>query len=150
MAVASPALAGVERHQTQTGKLTVEVSTGYVHTFDVAVNPCDGSFTGTEFSAQLDANETIKGSLIDGAALLRGRVHRRVEPPRLQVVPTSPGATDTWIPAGDSFFGVFAVKSSGLSDVTTSTWKNHGEYVSAQPEADREAASESCIGKPIK
>ena len=46
---------------------------------------------------------------------------------------------------GDSF-----QLTGTLGTLTTSTWKNHGEYVSSQPEELREAASESCIGKPIR
>ena len=99
-----------ERYQTQTGKLNVEVSTGYFHTFDVAVNPCDGSFTGTGFSAQLNANETIKGSLINGQLSFEATYTDQSNYPGYKWFTTSPGATGTSIPAGDSFFGVFSAE----------------------------------------
>ena len=49
--------------------MTVALNNGNVHTFEVVLNPCDNSFTGTGVSNQLPnvfVTETIKGSLNTG------------------------------------------------------------------------------------
>jgi hypothetical protein len=60
---------------------------------------------------------------------------------------TSPGATNTPIPALDTLGTHFQVTWS-LTNVTTSNYKNHGEYVSSK--GGGSDAAHSCIGMPIK
>ena len=67
------ASADVERHQVQTGKITVTLPEyNLVHTFkDVVVNPCDdGSFTGISGTRNVggvveEVSGTIKGGKVD-------------------------------------------------------------------------------------
>jgi hypothetical protein len=61
----------VSRYQTSTGTLTVNLPQyGLVHTFQVDMNRCDNSFTGSGVSYQHPefggTTETIKGSLNKG------------------------------------------------------------------------------------
>jgi hypothetical protein len=141
MAVASFASAGVDRYQVATG-LTVSALGGtYVHTYQLTNNPCDGtgSFTGTGGIASLPLSETINGKLSGQNIKINGTYLGNYNPGY------------TWNYDGP-LSGGNASDSMGQTvpltfTVTTSNFKNHGEYVSSMGGGDD--AAHSCIGMPI-
>ena len=146
MAVASFASAGVARYQVATGLTVTGAFNGgtYVHTYTLTdSNPCDGSFTGTGGIASL-------GRL--------GRDHqrnaRRPEHHHQRGVPDSYLTPRyTWHYDGPLSGGGTYTDSHGNQTVTvtfavtTTNFKNHGDYVCSQGGGDD--AAHSCIGMPI-
>ena len=149
--------ADVARYQTQTATFTVTQPYGEVgqwqdvwtHDFNVNVNPCDGTFTGT--GSQFDNNgnfyayETVTGSFSGGKVSLTAT--RTVDPVvwTLKDAPTdnntvTPATTDPVVPWDVEMM----VSQPQFSDATH--YKNHGEYVSQTGGAD---AAHSCIGMPV-
>ena len=138
MAVVASASADVPRYQTQTGTLTVtlEPTYGYVHQFNITLNPCDNSFTGTGSSVGNVAAEHITGTLVDGI---------------LAYSATYDGSAYSWSYSGPLAGGT-AADSTGLHFGITSTltdllapgaYKNHGDFVKQGGDP------ESCIGRPV-
>ena len=143
LAVPAVASADVDRHQEQTGKITVTLPEyNLVHTFtDVTVNPCDdGAFTGVSGSRDVGeitevVNGTIKGGVVEFSA-----TYDSVQENGYSWHTTTPG---------------HAIDSNGLNfdiDIDTSglgstNWKNHGQFVKANP--DKNDAAHSCIGMPV-
>jgi hypothetical protein len=151
LAVVASASADVPRYQTQTGTLTVQLDVHpFPHTFNVDVNPCDGSFTGTGVSAQgLQVTETIKGSLIDDQLSFEATYtgDAAAAYPGYKWGTTSAGALGASIPGWDTLNTHFHVTAS-LGDLTNSSnYKNHGQYVKAM--GGGADAAQSCIGMPI-
>jgi hypothetical protein len=147
--VAATASAGVERYQTKTGTLTVNLPQyGLVHTFQVDMNPCDNSFTGTGFTHQggLTSNETIKGELKDGQLSFRATYTDDSQVPGYEWWTTSAGATGAGIPAFDTWEQSFNVTWK-LDNLTKSDYKNHGDYVKSM--GGGADAAHSCIGMPL-
>jgi ABC-type oligopeptide transport system substrate-binding subunit len=140
--IAGTASADVQRHQEpQTGTITVTWG-GFVHVFNVAVNP-DGSFTGTGTSVQfgLVLNENIVGTLTNGnltyMATYDGTPY---DPYSWSYDGTAAGgmASDSW----DEHLPITVAY-----DLTSSTYKSHGDYVSSQ--GGGSDAAHSDIGKPV-
>jgi hypothetical protein len=158
MAVASAASAGVSRYQTSTGTLTVTLPTlgNLVHTFQVELNPCDNSFTGTGSSVQnipWPINETIKGTLNNGLLSFEATYGNEAAafPGWEQFAgykwfTTAPGTANA-LTATDSLGTPAFTANWTLKNVKTSDYKNHGEYVSSQ--GGGSDAAHSCIGMPI-
>ena len=156
MAVVSSASAGVERYQTQSMTITAVQPEGAVgqwqnvwtHTYNVTLNPCDGSFSGTgSLSGTLSgpySNETITGHL-DGNAVSftatrpDGVVYSLSNAPLNNTTVTMATSTPQ-VPWALEF------KVSATTKAT-SNFKNHGDYVSSQ--GGGSDAAHSCIGMPI-
>ena len=66
MAVASYASAsGVARYQVENATLMVKLSPDNVHYYDIFVNPCDGTFTGSATGAGVNGGfESIVGTMV--------------------------------------------------------------------------------------
>ena len=157
MAVASSASAGVARYQTQSMTITAVQPEGAVgqwtnvwtHTYNVELNPCDGSFSGVgslrgHDQRRHNSTETIKGHL-DGDAVSftatrsDGVVYSLSNAPLDNTTVTL--ATSTPVVPWDLEFKVSATKTN------TSNYRNHGEYVSQK--GGGADAAHSCIGMPI-
>jgi hypothetical protein len=158
MAVASSASAGVERYQTSKGTLTVNLPSlgNLVHTFQVEMNPCDNSFTGAGSSVQSipwPINEKIEGSLKDGKLSFEatygpeaGQFPGWEQFAGYKWFTTAPGTAETLTATDSLGTAPFQAKWT-LTSMTTSNYKNHGEYVSSQ--GGGSDAAHSCIGMPI-
>ncbi len=155
----APAMASangsVSRYQTETLAIHANFyGAGTPHDFTVTLNPCDGTFTGTgivnwEGDHEL---ESITGSYANGTISWTATYLPGSERPGWvwQLDPTS-------VARDGSFSGIGAITYpfslpgqtvSGTVRVTsTSSYANHGAYVSANPGAD---AAHSCIGMPIQ
>ncbi len=159
--IGSASAAGVERHQMQTMTITAvqpedtyhQWDNVWTHTYNVTLNPCDGSFSGTG-SQVGDINgsygtQTVKGSL-DGDTISLAATR-------------SDGITWTMAgPIGDTLVAKVLNADGSLLETedaiefrvskptTTSTtnYKNHGEYVKAM--GGGADAAHSCIGMPIR
>ena len=156
MAVASFASAGVARYQSQSMTLTAVQPEGAVgqwqnvwtHTYNVTLNPCDGSFSGDgSLSGTINgfySNETITGHLDGNAVSFTATRPDGVEY-SLSNAPldntTVTLATSTPTVQFDLEFKVSATMKA------TSDYKNHGEYVASQ--GGGSDAAHSCIGMPI-
>jgi hypothetical protein len=156
MAVASFASAGVARYQSQSMTLTAVQPEGAVgqwqnvwtHTYNVTLNPCDGSFSGDgSLSGTINgfySNETITGHLDGNAVSFTATRPDGVEY-SLSNAPldntTVTLATSTPTVPFDLEFKVSATMKA------TSDYKNHGEYVASQ--GGGSDAAHSCIGMPI-
>ena len=143
LAVASFASASVERYQMATGLTVTATFNGvtYVHTYDLTSNPCDGtgSFTGTGGIPSLPLSETVNGTLDGQNITIHGAYLGNYNPGY------------TWDYSGP-LSGGNASDSMGQTvpltfKVTTSNFKNHGDYVSSQ--GGGSDAAHSCIGMPV-
>jgi hypothetical protein len=154
--LAVPALssASVARYQTETATLTTTLTNfGFVHTFHITVNPCDSTFSGTGSSYQPSEGgtvvEKINGTLnSDGTVNFKSTYQSNGIFPGYQWgVTNAPvdGTTPTDLTDTMNEQGVHTV--STLNNVSLSTYKNHGDYVSSQGGGDD--AAHSCIGMPI-
>jgi hypothetical protein len=157
MGVVSSASAGVERYQTQSMTITAVQPEGAVgqwqnvwtHTYNVELNPCDGSFSGVgSVSGTLNgfySNERITGHL-DGndvsftATRPDGLVYSLSNAPLDNTTVTL--ATST--PVAPWVLEFTVSKTLGAS----STYKNHGDYVSSM--GGGADAAHSCIGMPVR
>jgi hypothetical protein len=152
-----PALASadVQRYQMENATLTTTLTNfGFVHTYNIAINPCTDTFGGTGTSYQPteggSTNETINGTLNnDGtvsftANYLQGGIFPGYQwgVNNAPVDGTTP--TDMW----DTFQeqGVHTV-STLSTPVNATTYQNHGQYVSSV--GGGADAAHSCIGMPI-
>jgi hypothetical protein len=145
-----PALASadVQRYQGEHATLAVAMpQQGWVHTYKIELNPCDGTFTGTGSSQQTagTTNEAITGTLNNNtvsfnATYLPGGIFPGYT---WGVKSAQLGAqVNYWDAWGQELPTV-----STLSNATFTTYKNHGDYVSsAGGGAD---AGHACIGMPI-
>jgi hypothetical protein len=142
---AAPALAangGVDRYQVGTTTYTVAVLDTYIHTFVVTANPCDGSIAVTGSTA-VDSGyyttETVTGTLTAGvisfSAVYDG--------------PYNPGFAwaGSFPVAGGALSGDFTGTVTA-APATFTTYRNHGDYVSAM--GGGADAAHSCIGMPVK
>ena len=142
MAVAAFASAGVERYQTQSMTITAvqpkdsigQWTNVWTHTYNVVLNPCDNTFTGTgqavgTGSSGVYTDETITGHF-DGTTLrftatsprrrhqVRGENGRSTTDGDARVT-TNPGSPGPRV-------------QRQRDDGCTSNYKNHGDYVSSQ------------------
>jgi hypothetical protein len=150
--------ADVARYQTQTYTFTAIQPYGAVgqwqnvwtHNFTVTVNPCDGTFTGTgkqyDNQGAFFADETVTGSFNGNTINLNVTRPSDNVAWSLTNAPTDDNTvtlatTDPVVPWNVEF------KVSQPKFTGTSTFKNHGEYVSSMGGGDD--AAHSCIGMPI-
>jgi hypothetical protein len=141
--VAATASADVPRHQAQTGTITVNWAGGLIHVFHVTVNPCDGSFTGTGTSQQgVELNENVVGTLRDGDLTYVATYH------------DTPYDDYSWGYDGPAAGGMASDSWGQHLPITvtydlgsSTTYKNHGDYVSQM--GGGADAAHSCIGMPI-
>jgi hypothetical protein len=156
LAIAAPtAGADVARSQLQSATLTVTLNNGNVHVFQVVLSPCDGSFTGTGTSDQgpLQVTETIVGQIWSGQLSFRATYtgDAAVQFPGYEWFTLAPGLLAGPIEAQDNTFpGTFLVFGSLSTLTDASSYRNHGEYVAAQPQGSRDTAATSCIGMPVQ
>ena len=156
MAVIASASAGVERYQTQSMVITAVQPEGAVgqwdnvwtHTYNVTLNPCDGSFSGTgALSGTINgfySNETINGHL-DGNAVS----FSASRPDGLEYsLSDAPLGNSTVTLATSSPVAPWRSSSRSARRRHTSNYKNHGDYVSQA--GDKADAAHSCIGMPIR
>jgi hypothetical protein len=126
-ALAVPAaMADVARFQGSVMNFTL--STG--STLSIVVSPCDGSFLGTlttaGVSSPVSGKMTGTAVTFDGAnATLNGTL------------------TTTGLASGTTALGT-------LSSSSTTSFANHGAFVSSVPPSERSQAAHSCIGMPVK
>ncbi len=149
LAFAAPALAGPPRYQWVYGTLEANVNnSAYIHDYPVTLNPCGPggtySFSGTvngTIAAIPTLNEAISFTMtgLDSSSIIT--FHSSYAPgtynPTYQwnyMGPMSGGSADA---------GVFSVVWT-LKNVTYSTFRNHGEFVTSGGDP------ESCIGRPIE
>jgi hypothetical protein len=147
-ALAAPTFAatgGTDRYQIGTTPYTVLVMSGgntYEHDFVVTTNPCDGtlSITGsTPANSGYYTTETVTGTLTAGVISFTATYDG----------PYSPGYqwSGSFPVAGGALSGEFTgTVSAGTT--TTTTFKNHGDYVSSM--GGGSTAAHSCIGMPLK
>ncbi len=154
---AGVASADVARYQLETATFTATQPAGQVgqwasiwtHDFDVAINPCDGTFSGTAKQyypgGAFYADETVTGTL--GTNSISLTVVRATDPVTWSLTNAlyTPFVNlATTVPAVD-----FPVEFKVTRPVIplTSDYKNHGQYVKAMGGGDD--AAHSCIGMPI-
>jgi hypothetical protein len=142
LTVAASALADVPRYQTQTATLTANVLSGaYVHVYEITINPCDGSFTGTGGITSLALNENVSGTL-DGSTIDFNATYTTYNP-GYEWSYDGPLAGGTGYGPGQTFSVTFS-----LANVTNETdYKNHGQYVKEM--GGGSDAAHSCLGMPL-
>jgi hypothetical protein len=161
MAVASAASAKVERYQELNMTFIAQQPAGevagtfWVHTFNVTLNPCDGSFEGTGsqtnviglypsattvtgetdgetisfFAKREDGVQFWLNDAVLGGEQAQGGVGVVIDPP----------PSDSWQ------MWTVDVDVDKTKDATD--YKNHGDFVRHAP--DKNDAAHSCIGMPI-
>jgi hypothetical protein len=159
MAVVSSASADVARYQTQTMTFTAVQPEGAVgqwndvwtHTYNVTLNPCDNSFSGTgspqvgTTSGPYGTGETITGHLngdsvsFTATRLVDGVAYSLANAPL-------DGNTVTLATSNPVVAWPLEFKVS-KSNVVSSNYRNHGDYVSQM--GGGADAAHSCIGMPI-
>lgn len=157
---AAPAMAAgsVARYQTTTYTITSSIveAPGADHTYSVTQSPCDGSISGTGqgLNGNNDVTESITGSL-SASQLVFHAVYTSVPSSWNQsfvgyyydvtaTVASDGSYTGT---ATDSLGGHYTVVGNVIKG-TTSSYANHGQYVSSQ--GGGSDAANSCIGMPVQ
>jgi len=155
MAVASSASADVERYQEQ--KLTIiavqPAGEGgvWTHTYNVTLNPCDGSFKGTGSQVGTTTGlypyattitgvtdgETITFTAERADGLSFGLSNAVLDGTTVSLATSNPVVP--WALE-------FTVDVTSM--VPSTDYKNHGDYV--KQAGDKADAAHSCIGKPIR
>jgi len=161
-ALAAPSLASadVARYQSQTATFTTTQPAGafsqfdnvWTHNYKVTINPCDNTFSGTGVETGQDQNgsktfnETVTGTFnADGTtSLVNTRDDGVVWSLTNAKTDDSVTLAQLLAPAGPS---LLEFKVTPRVITSTSTYKNHGEYVSSQ--GGGSDAAHSCIGMPI-
>ncbi len=160
MAVVSSASAGVERYQMQTMTITAvqpedeygQWTNVWTHTYNITLNPCDGSFSGvgsqvgtlggaygTEtVTGQLDGNTvSFTATRSDGITwAMTGQIGDTL-------IATVLNADGSVLETEDAI----EFRVSKTAPIATTKYKNHGEYVKAM--GGGADAAHSCIGMPI-
>jgi hypothetical protein len=157
LVVPSVASADVARYQEQSATFTATQPAGQVgqfdnvwtHTYNVTVNPCDGTFKGTGVQTDQQGvrffTEDVTGSFGDGKVTFSAHRDDAVEF-ALTDAPTD-STTVTLATSSPVVPWVLEFKVSPPTFTNTTTYKNHGQYVSAQ--GGGADAAHSCIGMPI-
>ena len=157
MALAATASADVPRYQTQSMTLTAVQPEGAVgqwqnvwtHTYNVELNPCDGSFTGVgSLSGTINgfySNETITGHL-DGNAVSFTATRPDGLEYSLSSAPLD-NSTVTLATSNPVVPWVLEFKV-GKTMTSASNYRNHGEFVASQ--GGGSDAAHSCIGMPVR
>jgi len=141
----------VARYQTMQATITssiVEVP-GADHMYTTTLNPCDGSFSGTGNGLNLNNGvvETISGSLSNGQLNFRGVYSTLIPGYYYDVTATvaSDGSyTGTVVDSQGSHYKVYGQ----VTETATSSFTNHGQYVSSA--GGGSDAAHSCIGMPMQ
>jgi hypothetical protein len=144
VAVTPLAQAGVAHYQFLTGTLDVHVGSaygGYDHSYTITMSPCDGSFVGTgQDTGKISG--TIAGNVINFTGVYTSGA-----------TPYNYSATGAYDPNTGAFTGTGTdSRNTSLTvdgqwnHLSQSTWKSHGDYVSAQGKGYHETATTSCIG----
>jgi hypothetical protein len=154
-----PALASadVQRYQMETAKFTVTQPQGEIgqwanvwkHDYSVTLNPCTNTFegTGTQYSTTdpFTGTETVSGTYANGKLTYTSLRNDGVSW-MLANAPTD----GTSVKLGAAIPAVswpLEFKVSPFVITNATNYKNHGAFVSSQP--DRDDAAHSCIGMPI-
>jgi hypothetical protein len=157
MAVASFASADVQRYQTQSMTITAvqpkdqvgQWTDVWTHTYNVTVNPCDGSFTGTGSVSGtgfgLLSTETITGHLDGNTVSLTATRNSDGFVYSLNNAPLD-GTTVSHATSNPSVSWPLEFHLTNTLGAS-SNYKNHGDYVSSQ--GGGSDAAHSCIGMPI-
>ncbi len=159
---ALPANADVQRYQEQYVKFRATVETHFFNDYEVTLNPCNYMFQGKGVCATpggTQCSQTISGS-IDNHVLSFTAEYFDVNSgnPLNYVWKYRSGNNfdiTTWMSSGvgsDSssnppFTNILRTMTEA-SQITTSHYRNHGDFVSQQ--SDKNDAAHSCIGKPIQ
>ncbi len=158
LAVASFASADVARYQTQSMTITAvqpkdtvgQFTDAWTHTYNVTVNPCDGSFSGTGSVSGTDygllGTETIAGTLNGNNTM--SYTATRVESGEIYSLTNAVLDGNTVALATSNPVVSFPITfhvSAKSTDLTH--FKNHGDYVSSN--GGGSDAAHSCIGMPI-
>jgi hypothetical protein len=161
VAAVAPALASadVQRYQTQDATFTLTQPAGQVgqwgnvwtHKITVQVNPCDNTFSGTGIESGQDQNgpstfnEKVTGKFGDGTVSLTVTRDDGV----VFALSNAPTDSNTVTLATSSPVVPQALefRVTEPTFANTSTYKNHGDYVSAM--GGGADAAHSCIGMPI-
>jgi hypothetical protein len=142
--VAGPVAAapgGVARNQITTTNYTILVLGTYIHNYQVVWNPCDETIAitgGTPVNSGYYTTETITGSLAGGVISFHSHYNGPWDP------------TYSWSGSFPVIGGALAGDYTGsvtLGSHVSTTWANHGAYVSSMGGGDDVA--HSCIGMPI-
>ena len=144
----APAVADVPRYQSMTFSLHTDVGPGIdAHNYAMAYNPCDGTVVGTGGDTVVGYDEELLCSLVGNALSCDGLIIGSIYDG--QTYTYAANLDLTGIPTiGTTVFAGFPYPTSfAVSNVANSTWKNHGAFVSANP--DKNDAAHSCIGMPI-
>jgi hypothetical protein len=157
IAFVGSASAGVARYQTQSMTITAvqpkdavgQWTDIWTHTYNVTLNPCDGSFTGTGSESGTGSgflgNETITGHR-DGTSVSFTATRDDGVVYSLSNAPLD-NSTVTLATSTPSVSWPLEFKV-GATPTSTSNYKNHGDYVSSQ--GGGSDAAHSCIGMPIQ
>jgi hypothetical protein len=155
------AAGGVQRYQSETLTITAWLSAANYHVYTVNLNPCDGTFSGSgsgfDIIASPYVSETITGSYVNSMLSLSsiytsgswGNPYSWTISPADTVSIDSPTTLtiSTWTdPAQTVSAGQYSVVMT-VHVQNSSSYRNHGDYVSANPGRD---AAHSCIGMPIQ
>ena len=157
MAVASSASAGVSRYQMQSMTITAVQPEGAVgqwsnvwtHTYNVTLNPCDGSFSGDgsmvgTMNGPYNSPEKIAGHLDGNAVSFTATRSDGVQYSLLN----APLDNSTVTLASSTPMVPWALEFKvGTTMGSSSNYKNHGDYVGSQ--GGGSDAAHSCIGMPI-
>ena len=161
LAVPALASASVDRYETQDATFTTTQPAGqfgqfdnvWTHNYNVKINPCDNTFSGTGIETGQDGNgpathnETVTGTFnADGSTSLvntrdDGVVWSLTNAKADNKSVTLAQLIAPAIPSNLEF------KVTPKTITSTSNYKNHGDYVSQMGGGDD--AAHSCIGMPI-
>lgn len=154
LAVPALASADVQRYQMETATLTTTVTNyGFVHNYNVTINPCTDTFSGSGSSYQPTeggwTDESISGTLNgNNVSFTADYLKDSIFPGYQWGINNAPldGATptDLWDTMQEQ--GVHTI--STLTPTGFSNFKNHGDYVSSV--GGGADAAHSCIGMPIQ
>jgi hypothetical protein len=146
---------GVPRYQFETAPYLVTVDGTYLHSYVITINPCDGTFTGTgQYPPAPDPatyTETVSGSVTGGGTVINsaatyntGYVYYLVNG---TFDPNTGSFTGTgYDNDGNPTPGSLTIIGSLNGTPTFTSYENHGQFVSSQP--DKNDAAHSCIGMP--
>jgi hypothetical protein len=156
------ASADVARNQIQTLHYVVTVQGGYVHSYTVNPNPCGSDFTGTgQYPAapsEPTFNESLSGTVggqpAPGTSL--NYTDTYFDPATGNPTGYAYAFTGAFTDAAGDFAGTITDNSGNtnlpttgqITGTTSTSFKNHGEYVNSLPASQRAAAGNSCVGMP--
>ena len=152
------AAGGVLRNQMETLSITATLTNfGIVHAYTVTLNPCNNTFAGTGdsyflgFPSSPYVYETVTGSYVNGTlnftATYLGTTYGNPFVWWIDPATISFGSPASGTAHQNQDSTTYALSISLNDAGPSSSYKNHGEYVAANPGSD---AAHSCIGMPIQ